>query len=70
MGHLVLCFSYILKSNSTQMFLFLQFGWKISGCVLCPTREMVFLGLQSFAVPFLVVSAQANGTFPELFIGM
>lgn len=27
-------------------------------------------GFSWFAAPFLVVSAQENGTFPELFIGM
>lgn len=64
-GH-VSCFSHILKSNSTQLLLFLQ-----PGCVLLPAREMFFLGLQSFAVPFLwVVSTQMDRTFPELFIGM
>lgn len=41
------------------------------GCVLLPTREMFFLGLQSFAVPFLwVVSTQMDRTFPEVFIGI
>lgn len=45
MGCLASCFSYILKSNSTQLFLFLQFGGRRSGCALFPTGEMVSLGL-------------------------
>lgn len=69
-GHVVSCFSLILKSNSTQLFLFLQFGQRRSWCALLPSREMAFLGLQSFAVSFPVVSAQMGRAFPELFIGV
>lgn len=73
-GHVVACFTHILKSNHiqfTDLFLFLQAVWRKSACDYLPIREM---GCSCFAVVCYIISclvaAQMCRPFAELFIGM